>query len=228
MRPDPASEDVVAVDEQVMRCQRCGDPVAPAFHIRHTVRRGDMFHHHTKLRKAAAKRVKNTFDEHRLAIENIDLGVGDLTMDAERHTGLGHGFQYRHHLVDVTNAGGRVCGRPGRIELYRGDHAALCRCHQIVRIGAFCQVEGHHRGEIGALWDRRQDPLAIGGGIGTGDNRRDQVRHDQRPPEMRGRIRRHGRQHPAVAKMKMPVIGACQGDGVGHRGAIRVREQGLR
>ena len=58
---------------------------------------------------------------------------------------------------------------------------------------------------------------AIGGCIASGDDRRHQVGHDQRPAEMHRRIRRHRIEHGPVTKMEMPVIGTCDGKSVGHR-----------
>ena len=75
-----------------------------------------MFHHDAQCRQTAAQRVEDTVDEHSLTVEDVDPGIGDLAMNAQRHACLSHCLQHRHHPVDVAHAGGRAGGRPGRIE----------------------------------------------------------------------------------------------------------------
>ena len=81
MRLDAAGEDVVAVDDQVMRGDRRGQIVGPPSRgIGHAFLGGDMFHHHAQAGHAAAQRVQHGVDEHRLAVEDVDLRVGHLAM----------------------------------------------------------------------------------------------------------------------------------------------------
>ncbi len=57
MRPDAAGEDVVAVDDQVMRGDGGGEVIAAGTGIGHAFLGRDMFHHHAQAGDAGAERV---------------------------------------------------------------------------------------------------------------------------------------------------------------------------
>ncbi|MPL73085.1 hypothetical protein SDC9_18878 [bioreactor metagenome] len=215
MRLDPAHQDVVAVDDQVMRGDRRAEVFALAAHIVHTILGGDVLHHHPQPRGGAAHRVEHALDEHRLAVEDVDGRVGDLAMHAQRQADLGHRLEHAAHLVEVAHARGRVGGRPGRIELDRGDDARGRGGGDIGGVGLFGQVERHQRGEAHLGGQGRKDALAIGCGLRAGHHRRHQVRHDDRAGEMARALGQHGRQHRAVAQVQVPVVGAGERD-LGH------------
>ena len=89
------------------------------------------------------------------------------------------------------------------------------RCH-VVRIGALGQVQRHQRLERLSLWAQRHDPVAIGGGVLGGHNRRNQVRHDNGAPDMTGAFTDDPGHHGPVTQVQMPVIRTAQCKAVDH------------
>ena len=67
--------------------------------------------------EVARQRRQDALDEHRLAVEHIDVGIGHLAMDAKHHADALHPLQRRVDVADVGDAAGAVGGRTGRIEL---------------------------------------------------------------------------------------------------------------
>ncbi len=114
------------------------------------VGRRDMLEDDPQLGQAAGERREHPVDEHRLAVEDVDIRVGDLAVDEERHPAPGHRFEHRHDTGDVGDAGGRVGRRVGRIELDRGQHAGGVAGDDVGGVGRVGQVGGHQRGEAAA------------------------------------------------------------------------------
>ena len=110
----------------------------------------------------------------------------------------------------------RLRGRTGRIQLRRGQHAVLEAPAQVVGGGAVAQVDRHQRHEVGARRQGRHDPLAVSPRERGGRHGGLEVRHDDGAAELRGAVGQHRLQHGAVAQMQVPVVGAAQGDTVGH------------
>ena len=54
MRADPSSQNMVTVDKQMVRRQRCRDIITSTSDIVDTVSRRHMLHDHAKLRQALA------------------------------------------------------------------------------------------------------------------------------------------------------------------------------
>jgi hypothetical protein len=79
-------------------------------------------------------------DEHGLAVEDVDLGVDVLAVHQERHADLFHPLQHAHDLAVVGDAGGRVGGGVGRIELDSGEHAFLEAALDVVGIGVVGEI----------------------------------------------------------------------------------------
>ncbi len=71
--------------------------------------------------------------------------------------------------------------------------------------------------KLRALGQGGQDAVAVGGGIVAGDDGRHQVGHDDRAGEMARGFGQDGAQHRAVAQMQVPVVGAADRQGLGHR-----------
>lgn len=88
--------------------------------------------------------------ERRLAIENVDAGIGRLAVDTQRHVKLRHlalrvtGFenanQHRVHVVDVRHSLVAVCGRTGGVVFARVHDAALARLDNLLRRCAIGEV----------------------------------------------------------------------------------------
>ena len=155
-------------------------------------------------------------DEHGLAVENVDLGIDVLAVHQERHVDLFHALQHAHDLAVVGDAGGRVGGGVGGIELHPGEHAVLEAALDVVGIGVVGEVAGDQRPEGRARRQRRHDALAIGDAVLGGGDRRNQVRHQDGAAEMPGRVRQHRLEHGAVAHMQVPVVGLADGERRGH------------
>ena len=161
MRVYAALEQGVAVDDAVMRRDRGRHPFARAFHELHRVRAGDMFQHDLQPGKIARKRPRYPLDEHRLAVEDIDIAVRHLAMDAQHHADALHPLQHGADIGDIGNASRAVGGGAGRIQLGRGEYAFRVPTLDLVRRDLVGQIGGHQRLEIRALGQRQADAVAI-------------------------------------------------------------------
>ena len=175
-----------------------------------------MFQRHFQPRRGAAQRVEDGAEEHVLAVENIDTGVGDLAVETQRQADLGHRLQHAPHIVEIGYARGGIGRGPRRVEFHRRDQAARMGGGDIRRVGFLGQVERHQRREIRALGQGGEDPVAVASRIRPRHHRRHQVRHDDGAGEIAGAFGQDGPQHRAVAQMQVPVIGAAERQGVGH------------
>ena len=154
--------------------------------------RGDVLHHHPQPRRGAAERIEHPVDEHRLAIEDVDIAIDHLAMHAERNAVLGHGLEHRADLVEIAHARGRVGGGAGGVELHRGDDALGLGLRDIRRVGLLGEVECHQRREGAALGDGGADAFAIVRRLRAGHNRRHEVGHDDGAAEMARGLGGHG------------------------------------
>ncbi len=97
---------------------------------------GDVLEHDLEAGQALHQRRQHAFDEARLAVEHVDLGVGDLAMDEKRHADGLHALQHRHDTRDIGHAHGRIGRGIGGVELGRGEHALLEALRDRVGVGA--------------------------------------------------------------------------------------------
>ena len=155
------------------------------------------------------QRRQHLVEKHRLAVEDVDLRIGHLAMDQQRHAGLLHRLQAAGDLVHRGHAVRRIGGGVRRIELGRDPHALLLAARKLGRIGAVGQVAGHQRLEIELGRNRSANSLAIGRGLGDRGHRRHQVGHDDGAGELAGGVDGAGREHRPVAQMDVPVVGAA-------------------
>ena len=63
------------------------------------------------------------FDEHRLTVKDIDLGIRDLPMDQQRHADAGHRFQHGIELQQIRHPSSGIGGGVGGVELGRSKDA---------------------------------------------------------------------------------------------------------
>src|SRR5580698_8218449 len=123
-------------------------------------------------------------DESLLTIENIDVRVGVLAMHQERHVDLFHALQHGHDFFIIGDAGRRIGRGIGRVKFYAGEQPVAKAALDVVGIGVVGEIAGQERLEFRILRYRRHLPLAIGGAVGRGAHRRDQVRHQDGAAEM--------------------------------------------
>ncbi|MCY1292421.1 hypothetical protein D9M70_416480 [compost metagenome] len=206
VRLDPADQDRIAVDDQVMGGDRAGKVCLRRLDVIDAVLGGDVFHRHLQFRQPLAQRIEHGLDEHGFAVEDVDIRARDLAMDAERQADLRHALQHRHRFIDVAHAAVRIGRRARRVKLDRLDEAAPVAGLDVVRIGACGEIERHQRLEPVARGKRGEDALAIGAGVGGRHDRRHQVGHDDRAGEMAAGIGDNAFQHVAVAQVKVPII----------------------
>ena len=84
-----------------------------------------MLEHHLQAGKALDHRPQGLDDEHRLAIEDVDVWVRGFAVDQQRHAGFFHPAQHPVNMGDVGDAVGGMGGRIRRIELGRRERARL-------------------------------------------------------------------------------------------------------
>ena len=161
---------------------------------------------------ALQQRGQDLVQEHRLAVEDVDVGIGDFAMDQQGHAGLFHRLQAFRDAVHRGDAVRGIGGGVRGIEFGRDPDALFLAARQLGRIGAVGEVAGHQRLEFEIRRDRSADAVAVGGGLGHLGHGRDQVGHDDGAGELAGGVDGAGGQHGAVAQMDVPVVGAADGE----------------
>ena len=78
--PDPASEQVVAVVKKMVGGNGGGQPVVLFVDTRQGFGGGDVLQHDAQLWDTAAQGFQHPVDKHRLPVEDVYLGVGDLAV----------------------------------------------------------------------------------------------------------------------------------------------------
>ena len=198
VRTDAALEDGIAVVAQVMRRDRAAHARADGLDEGHAFAGRDVLQHDLQPLMPPEQRRQHLVEEHRLAVEDVDVGIGHLAMDQERHAGLLHRLEAAGDLVHRGDAVRRV-GRGMRgIELGRDPHAlAACR--------APARPDRRRRSgsrSSAARTSARPEPLcgfvAIGRGLGDPGHRRHQVGHDDGAGELARGM--HGAGLPASAR----------------------------
>src|SRR3546814_20090712 len=69
---------------------------------------GDMFEDDLERGERTHQRFERAFDEHRLAVENVDVMVGGLAVDQERHADVLPPPEYAHAVRDIGEDRKRV------------------------------------------------------------------------------------------------------------------------
>src|SRR3546814_7867536 len=81
-----------------------------------------MLEHDLEARQVLDELRQDPLDEHGLAVEDVDVGIGDLAMDEERHADPLHRLQRRIEGADVGHAMGGIGRGMGGIKLGGGEH----------------------------------------------------------------------------------------------------------
>ena len=85
VRPEPAGEQRVAVDDQVLGRDGRGDLRPRSLDERHRLGGGDVLEDDLQAGQIADQRREDAVDEHGFAVEDVDVGIGHLAMDQQRH-----------------------------------------------------------------------------------------------------------------------------------------------
>ena len=220
MRSQTPHEHVVAVEHEVLDGDGRPQPSAlVTADIGHGLLGGDVLHDHPQRGKALAQGVEHVVDKPGFAVEDVDLGVGDLAVGQQRNAAGGHALDHRIDPGQIAHAGVRVGGCPGGVELDGRDQPRIEARFEVVGVGGLGQVERHQRGEVTAARDRLTDAVGVGLCVGGGPHRRHEVGHDDGPAEVSGGMGEHGPHHLTVTQVQMPVIGAGNRQGLGQVGA---------
>ena len=73
--------------------------------------------YHLQAGQALTQRLHDRFNKARSRSKNIDISMGDLTVNQQRHPQLFHAFQHRHNGIRTGDAVAGVGCSVGRIEL---------------------------------------------------------------------------------------------------------------
>ena len=220
VRPDAADEHRIAVDMKMLRGDGCGDGRRRVGDELRRLCRGNMFKDDLERGQRLRQGREGSLDEHGLAIENIDLGVGDLAVDEQGHADRLHPLENRHDVRDIGDAVRASRGSMRGIELCCRKDTLVMAARQFVRVAPIGEIGDDERGEIELGGDRRTDSIPVGNALGDRRHRRREVRHHDRARELARGIGRDMRQHRAVAQMDVPVVGAADGEAVGHKEAL--------
>ena len=132
-------------------------------------------------------------------------------MDQEGHADPLHDLQRALDVANVRDARRGVGGGVSRIELAGGEDALGKAALHLARVHPVRQVAGHQGREVETGLHRRQDALAVGSCGRDRGHRRLEVRHDDGPGELTGRVVDHRGQHGVVAQVYMPVVRLAKG-----------------
>ena len=135
----------------------------------------EVLEHHLEAWKVAKQRRQPLLDEHLLAVEDVDVRAGMLAVDEERHADRLHPCQHLPDTGEVGDAGRRVGGGVGRVELHRGQHAVAEAGVDVLGVAVVAEIGGHQRGERRSLGQRRQDAVAVACGVGRRRHRRQRL-----------------------------------------------------
>ena len=185
--------------------------------------RGDMLQDHAQAGKLFHPSRQPAIDEHRFAVENVDVGTDLLAVHEKRHVDLLHALQHAGDIPIIGDAGRRIGCGVRRVKLHPCEHAVAETALHIVGVGVVGEVASHQRLKARPRRQRRLDPLAVGHRVARGAHRRRQVRHQDGAAEILGGVRQHGLEHFAVADVQVPVVGPADGDARSHRGASNHR-----
>ena len=98
-----ALEHGIAVDMQMVGRDGCRHQRITIGHKLGSLLGGDVLKHHAQLGELAAQRDQMPLDEHRLSIKDVDVGIGDLTMNQQRHINGLHPLQHCCDAGQITH-----------------------------------------------------------------------------------------------------------------------------
>ena len=215
MRANAPREDGVAVVQQVV----CGDGRAQvgvaSGHVLSGFFCGDVFHHNFQARKVTAQRDQMLLNEHGFAVKQVDVGRCDFAVHQQQHAFALHGFEDGVDFAQIGHARVAVGGGACWVQL-ASHHASGLGAGNLGRGQVVGQVQRHEWLKSHARWHGGQDALLVGQSLLGRGHGRLEVGHDDGAAELGGGVGHHHIQGGAIAHVQVPVIGAGEGEFLGH------------
>ena len=215
MRAHATEKQGIAIEQQMVG-RDGGSGVGTG--LRHVVSgfaRGDVLEDDFQLRKIFAQRHQVFIYEHRLAVEQIDIRIGDFTVHQQRHACALHGLERGARMAQIGDACAAVGGGPCGVEL-DGNHTGFVRPDDFICRGLVCKVQGHQRLKVTADGQCCEYAFAVSQGLCGGGDRRLEVGHDDGAGKLRGSVRDNSGECVAVAQMNVPVVGVGESQRMCH------------
>ena len=196
-----------------MVCGDSGRHIVPGLaHEGHGVTGGNVFQHNTQLREAFSNRRQIAVDKYFLAVEYVDVVIGDLTVNQQGQACLFHCRQRRKKSVQLGHARLGVGGRPGRVQLNRLHEVRRSGQLNLGSVGLICQVKGHQWFKLARqAIHGPQNPVPVEGRLGDRSGGWCQVGHDDHAPKIACHIGTGVLQGVTVTQVYMPVVRAGNG-----------------
>lgn len=186
-----------------------------------------MFEHHFQRREALDQTAHVLVDEALLAVEHIDFATGHFAMHQQGHANFRQCFDGREDVVDAGHARVGVGGGAGRVQFGGVHDAAGLGRADVLGAGTVGEVQHHQRLEAATGRARGKDALTVGASLGGIAHRRNQVWHDDGTGESTRHVANGVGQDGTIAQMDVPVVGAQEGQAIGHWGFQAGRTQAL-
>ena len=215
MRADAACENRVAVVEQVVCCDGGGRKRASLGDILRRLFRGDVFKNDFQLRKVLAQRNQLGFDKDRFAVKQINLAVCDFAVNQQRHASALHRFERAIRFAQIGHACVAVGGCASGIEFER-DNTGFFGALDFIGWCVVGQIKRHERLKLHAGGHGGLDTLFVGRSQRCGGHGRFEVGHHNGAGELRGSVGHHSAKRIAITQMHMPIVGASEGELLGH------------
>ena len=214
VRTHAAQEDGVAVEQQVLGRDGGSQKVIGRSHVLGRLLGRHVFHDDLEFREIFAQGLELLLNEHCLAVEQVDAGVGHFTMHQQHQAFALHGFECGVDLAQIGHTVVGVGGGTGGVQL-ASDHASRLGAHDFVGREVVRQVQRHQGLKLAASGHGRQNALAVSHGQFGRRHGRLEVGHDDGAAHLAGAVRHHAAHGIAIAHVQVPVIGAGNGEGGG-------------
>lgn len=218
VRSDTSLEEIVAIEEEMMRSDRRGDIGIGGLHEFDHFPGRNVFDDDAEVGMFLDDRVEG-FDETRFPVEDIDFPLVILqgfTVNGKDETVSLHGPEDRIELSDVGHAGRGIGRGIGRIELGCQDVLACGGDDDIRDRRVIGEVDGHERIEISVLrrsLERLEDTAAVVERVAGLSDRRLEIGHDERSTEDPGGVPEYRPHFFSIPKVQMPVIWPTERNG---------------
>jgi len=80
-----------------------------------------VLHHDPELGQSLQQGLQHVIDEGFFPVKDVDLRLGNFTMNQQKYAFLGHGVQRRLDVADIGDPGIGIRGGAGRVELAGND-----------------------------------------------------------------------------------------------------------